>query len=465
MADGPTLVNASWSLQRAEHGEQAYAATVALAAVLGQIGTPGGGFGLGYGSVNRMGSAESSFSLARVPSPPNPVATYIPVARLTELLERPGETLPFDGSALLLPDIRLVYWAGGNPFHHHQNLNRLVAAWQLPETVIVHEQAWNPLARHADLVFPVTTTLERDDIGTAPLSGSVVAMPKLVDPPGEARHDHEVFAGLAERFELRDRFTDGLDTDGWLRRIWAESTERGRRVGVDLPPYEEVWSKGVVDLSRPPAPRVLLGDFRADPDANPLRTPSGRIELWSSTLEGFGLPDCPPCASWLEPVEWLGSPLAERYPLHLVSNQPATRLHSQLDYGRTSRAGKVAGREPLTIHPDDAAARGITGGDVVRLFNDRGECLAGAVVSDGVRPGVVALPTGGWFDPSEPGSAGSLERHGNPNVLTSDRPSSSLAQAPAPGTCLVQVERFTAEAPPVRAFEPPELLPRSSWAG
>jgi biotin/methionine sulfoxide reductase len=469
MADGPTLVTAAWSLQRSEHGEQAYAGVIALAALLGQIGTPGGGFGLGYGSVNRVGSAESSFSLARMPVGLNPVATWIPVARITELLLRSGlsdraehadlagETIEYDGNLLLLPDIRLVYWAGGNPFHHHQNLNRLVAAWQLPETIIVHEQVWNPLARHADLVLPVTTTLERNDIGTSPLVGTLVAMPRLVDPPGEARDDHAIFAALAARSGVGERYTDGLDTQGWLRRIWAESAARGRALGVDLPPYEQLWEKGVVELPRPFEPRILLRQFRDDPDGHPLRTPSGRIELWSEQLAGFGLDDCPPHAAWVEPIEWLGSPLAERFPLHLVSHQPAHRLHSQLDYGRTSRSAKVAGREPVHLHPRDAAARGIGPGDVVRLFNDRGACLAGAVLSDAVMPGIVALATGAWYDPLEPGVPGSLDLHGNPNVLTSDRPASSLSQGPAPGSCLVEAERWEGEVPPVRCFEPPPL--------
>ena len=427
LADGPSMVNVSWSLQRAEFGEQPFAAVIALAALLGQIGTPGGGFGLGYGSVNRMGSAESVFSLAGIPVGRNPVETFIPVARITELLEDPGGTVEYDGAPLRLPDTRLVYWAGGNPFHHHQDLNRLAAAWQQPECVIVHEQAWNPLARHADIVLPASTTLERNDFGTAPLTGSVVAMPQVVSPLGEARSDFAICAALAARLGVGPAFTEGLDEGGWLRRLWEDSTVRARQRGLDLPPFDEFWDKGVAELARPPRPRVLLDAFRADPGAHPLSTPSGRIELCSDVLDAFELADCPPHATWLEPVEWLGAPLAERFPLHLISNQPTTRLHSQLDYGRTSLAGKVAGREPLQLNPADAAARGIVAGSVVEVFNDRGRCLAGAVLSDGVMAGVVVLPTGGWYDPVEPGG---LCANGNPNVLTSARPTSALAQGP-----------------------------------
>ncbi|MEW6270043.1 MAG: molybdopterin dinucleotide binding domain-containing protein, partial [Thermodesulfobacteriota bacterium] len=120
------------------------------------------------------------------------------------------------------------------------------------------------------------------------------------------------------------------------------------------------------------AERVLLAAFRADPEANRLRTPSGKIELYSETIASFGYDDCPGHPAWLEADEWLGAPLAARFPLALVANNPATRLHGQLDAGAYSQASKVRGREPARIHPHDAAARGIRDGDVVRLLNDRG---------------------------------------------------------------------------------------------
>jgi biotin/methionine sulfoxide reductase len=117
----------------------------------------------------------------------------------------------------------------------------------------------------------------------------------------------------------------------------------------------------------------------------------------------------------------------------------------------------VAGREPIVLHPEDAAARGIQAGDVVRVFNDRGACLAGAVLDDGIRQGVVQLATGAWYDPAEPGASGTLERHGNPNVLTLDKGTSKLAQGPIAQTALVQIERVEGDVPPVGAFDPPPL--------
>ena len=156
-------------------------------------------------------------------------------------------------------------------------------------------------------------------------------------------------------------------------------------------------------------------------------------------------------------MEWLGSDKAARHPLHLISNQPLRRMHSQLDFGTPSQDTKIAGREPVLLHPDDAASRGIADGDVVRLFNDRGACLAGAMVTDRIRPGVVRLSTGAWLDPLDAADIGSLEKHGNPNVLTGDKGSSRLAQSCIAQSALVEIERFDGDAPPVTAFDLPEM--------
>ena len=205
--------------------------------------------------------------------------------------------------------------------------------------------------------------------------------------------------------------------------------------------------------------------YRADPQAHPLRTPSGRIELFSETIAAFGYDDCPGHPVWQEPAEWLGSAQARIYPLHLLSNQPRSRLHSQLDCGEVSRRAKVAQREPVWLNREDAAARGIASGDVVRIYNDRGACLAGAVVTDAVRPGVVQLSTGAWFDPLDPAEIGSLDKHGNPNVLTLDKGTSKLAQSPTAQTTLVEIERFDGEPPPITVFEPPSVVSRHPVAG
>jgi biotin/methionine sulfoxide reductase len=449
MASHRTMITVAWSVQRADHGEQPYWAAVALAAALGQVGLPGGGFGFGYGAVGTVGNGAARRPLPRLGRPPNSVADFIPVARIADMLLHPGEPFDYDGRRLVYPDIRLVYWAGGNPFHHHQDLNRLGRAWARPETVVVHEAFWNPLARRADVVLPATTMLEREDLGGAPDDDHLFWMAPAIPPVGEARDDYDILSGLAARLGSAEAFTEGRTANEWVRELY----ERFRESEPGAPPFDEFRRDGV--LRHPPAAdgsdrRVLLAEFRSDPVAHPLATPSGRIELWSATIAGFGYPDCPPHPAWLEPAEWLGGDVS-RFSLHLVSNQPATRLHSQWDHGEVSRESKVGGREPIRIHPDDASARGIRTGDVVRVFNDRGACLAGAVVSGAVRPGVVQLSTGAWYDPAADGMC----RHGNPNVLTRDAGTSRLAQGPTAQTCLVEVERFEGEPPRVEAFEAP----------
>lgn len=453
-----TLVNAAWSLQRADHGEQPYWALVALASVIGHVGLPGGGFGVGYGCENGLGSPHRLLgSGPRLPAGRNPVSTFIPVARLTDMLEQPGGAYEYDGQQLRYPDARLVYWAGGNPFHHHQDLNRLLRAWRKPESVIVHEQVWNPLAKLADVVLPATSTLEREDIGFAYREPLVVAMRQVDAPPGEARDDHAIFAAIAERMGFGAEFTAGRSAREWQAFMWEEWRSGLAGTGIEPPSFDDFRNAGAWRLPEATQPVVMLEEFRRDPAAHPLATPSGRIEIHSERIAAFGYDDCPGHPSWLEPVEWLGSPLARDCPLHLVTDQPRARLHSQLDFSALSRAHKVKDREPAWLHPDDAAPRGIRSGDLVRVFNARGACLAGAVVTDDIARGVVKISTGAWWDPVEFGVPGALDKHGNPNVLTRDAGTSRLGQGCAAQSCLVQVERYAGPVLPVTAFDLPAL--------
>ncbi|MFP5406387.1 MAG: molybdopterin dinucleotide binding domain-containing protein, partial [Gammaproteobacteria bacterium] len=388
----------------------------------------------------------------------NGVAAFIPVARITDMLLSPGEPFAYNGATHRYPDIRLIYWAGGNPFHHHQDLNRLARAWQRPETVIVNEQSWTAAAKMADIVLPATTALEREDIGFSTRDPLLIAMKPVSTPPGEARDDYDIFAQLARRLDAGETFTEGLDTRQWLVRLYEEAMPRAADAGIELPAFEAFWEAGAVRLPPPDRPVVMLEAFRRDPQAAPLGTPSGRIELFSERIDGFGLPDCPGHATWFEPVEWLGADEAGRHPLHLISDQPITKLHSQLDFSTYSRSARIAGREPIWIHPADAAARGIRDGDVVRVFNDRGACLAGAVVTEAMARQVVKLSTGAWWDPVDPGVPGSLDKHGNPNVLTRDAPASSLSQGCAAQSCLVELERYERALPAITAFDPPTFV-------
>jgi biotin/methionine sulfoxide reductase len=263
---------------------------------------------------------------------------------------------------------------------------------------------------------------------------------------------------LAARLNVKQGFTEDRDEEGWIRLLYDKACQSVAKAGMALPDFETFWRDGMVVLPEPGNQPDLLHDFRSDPGAHPLQTPSGRIELYSETIAGFGYDDCPAHPSWLEPREWLGSEKTARFPLHLISNQPSTKLHSQYDHGLLSQEAKIRGREPLRMHPADAAARGVRDGDILRVFNERGACLAGAVLSDAVRQGVVQMATGAWYDPLVPGEVGTLDKHGNPNMLTYDAGTSKLAQATSAHTCLVEVERYDAELPPLSCYEPPPMV-------
>jgi biotin/methionine sulfoxide reductase len=459
LAASNAFVMCTWSLQRAQYGEQPYWMAIALAAMLGGIGLPGRGVGFGYGSMGGVGFAPPSVPWAALPQGRNRVTAMIPVARIADMLLAPGEPFDFDGEEYASPAIELVYWAGGNPFHHHQDTNRLLQAWRAPSTIVVHEAWWNAHARHADIVLPVTTFFERDDLCGAGRAAQLVASRRVGEPPGECLDDFTIFARLAARLGVEAAYTEGRDAAAWIRHLYERTAEEAARKGQAMPDFDAFWANGLVEV--PPEPGYLehMQAFREDPLAHPLSTPSGRIELASSTIAGFGYGDCPGHPAWLEPSEWLGSPLAATYPLHLLANQPADKLHSQWDHAGLSRSNKVNGRARLGMSAQDAAARGVASGDVVRVFNARGSILAGVAVDDGIRPGVVQMSTGAWYDPLVPGVIGSLDKHGNPNVLTPDIGTSSLAQGPSPNTCLVQVEKFEGVPPPITCFHPPDLKP------
>ncbi|PWC28109.1 molybdopterin-dependent oxidoreductase [Teichococcus aestuarii] len=449
----PTMLTATWSIQRAEHGEQPWWALVALAAALGGIGKPGEGVMFGYGSLNGMGTPRRELPSVSLPATRNPGGLSIPVARVTELLERPGEILQYNGRDIVLPDIRIIWWAGGNPFHHHQDLNRLRRGWNRAETIIVQEPWWTAAARHADIVLPATTTLERNDIASSSRDRFLRAMHQAIPPLGQARNDHDMLADIAEACGFRDRFTEQRDEAAWLRHLYERWRQACARFGFDAPDYDTFWAEGFIEIPPPEEDFVLFSDFARDPAAHPLNTPSGKVELYSETIAGFGYDEIGGHARWQAPEEYLGAPLAARFPLHLLSYQPATRLHGQLDPGRVAAADKIQGREPLLMHPQDAAARGLANGDILRVFNDRGACLAGLRLSEGIRRGVVAMATGAWWDPSP--EQGGLDVHGNPNVLTRDIGTSRLGQGSAAQSCLVEVERFDGALPAVTVHDAP----------
>ena len=447
-----TMISVSWSLTRQSHGEQPYWAAIALASIIGDIGKPGGGIGFGYSAMNSIGNHYEKIPAVSLPQGKNAVKKFIPVARISEMLEGPGTYFDYNGLKLTYPDIKLIYWAGGNPFHHHQDLNRMIKAWQLPETIISNEWCWNALAKHSDIVLPVTTPLEREDIALAPRDPYMVFMSKVIEPVGESKSDFEIFSGLAEKFDLKNDYTDNKTEKDWIRWIYDESNALQEN-NHKFPDFDVFKKKGWYKNPKPINQQIFLKRFIESPEKNPLDTPSGKIELFSKQIDSFQYSDCVGYPKWYEDKEYLGS--ATKYKLHLLSNQPKFKLHSQLDNGEVANGEKSDGRAIIEVNRNDAHARDLLDKMVVKVFNDRGSCLAVIKISEDIMQGVVNIPTGAWLDPSKSGDISCV--HGNPNVLTQDIGTSQLAQGPSAHTCLVEIEQFQEDAPKITAFDPPEI--------
>jgi biotin/methionine sulfoxide reductase len=294
-------------------------------------------------------------------------------------------------------------------------------------------------------------TLEREDVGGNANDPLLVPMHRIAPPYGEARDDYAIFSDLAERLGARDAFTEGRTVRQWLEHLYEPTRKALADSHLPAPGFDQFWASDGLILPQAADDGGQLRSFRDDPDGARLPTPSGRIEIFSETIASFRETDCPGHPTWLAPVQ---AP-APSTPLILVANQPATRLHSQLDFGGHSAAAKHRGREVASMHPVDAAARGVVDGDIIRIFNARGACLAGVRVTDDIRPGVIQLSTGAWYDPADPKEDAALCVHGNPNVLTRDAGTSALAQGCTGQLTTAEVERFTGNLPPIQAYDPP----------
>ncbi|PMH46202.1 trimethylamine N-oxide reductase I catalytic subunit [Vibrio sp. 10N.286.49.B3] len=465
-----TMLMAGWGMQRQQYGEQRHWMLTVLASMLGQVGLPGGGFGYSYHYSNGGNPARDagvlpaiSASVGGDSSGGNDWAvqgsvTAFPVARIVECLENPGSQFHHNGHTLTFPEIKMIWWAGGANFTHHQDTNRLIDAWQKPEMIVISEPYWTAAAKHADIVLPITTTFERNDLTmTGDYSNQhLVPMKKVVEPQHEARNDLDVFADLAEYLRPggKNAYMENKTEMEWLRDFYKGAQQGGRNIRVPMMNFTKFWEANeLIEMkwNEKNAQFVRFGDFRSDPIMNPLGTPSGKIEIFSKTIESYKLEDCPPHPTWLEPTEW-----AANYSdgeLQLMTSHAAHRLHSQFNYADIRKEYAIQNREPITIHPADAKARGIKDGDLVRAFNERGQVLVGAHVTDGIKEGSVCIHEGAWpdLDPTT-----GMCKNGGPNVLTMDIPTSRLANGCSGNSGIVKIEKYTGKAPTLTAFTPPK---------
>ncbi|GAB2664451.1 trimethylamine-N-oxide reductase TorA [Vibrio panuliri] len=469
LVNGRTQILMGWCIQRQEHGEQPYWAAAVVAAMVGQIGLPGGGISYGH-HYSSIGVPSTGFAgpggfprnLDQGMKPKwdnndfNGYSRTIPVARWIDCLLEPGKEIRYNGGKVKLPDFKMMVISGCNPWHHHQDRNRMKKAFKKLQTVVTVEFAWTATCRFSDIVLPACTQWERNDIdvyGSYSNKG-LVAMHRLVDPLFQSKPDFQIMSELTQRFGRRDEYTRGMSEMEWIESLYndCKAANKGK---FEMPEFAEFWKESVLDFGEG-KPWVRHADFRQDPEINPLGTPSGFIEITSRKIGRYGYEHCQEHPMWFEKTERShGGPGSDKHPFWLQSCHPDKRLHSQMCESEEFRATyAVQGREPVYINPLDAKEKGIKDGDLVRVFNDRGQLMAGAVLTDSYPRGVIRIEEGAWYGPLNE-KEGAICTYGDPNTLTLDIGSSELAQATSANTCIVDFEKFKGKVPPVTSFGGP----------
>lgn len=402
----PAALQCGYAPGRTAYGEQFHRAAYALAAITGNVGMPGGNSGSSNGA--------RAHGLRKLAAGKNPANARVASNLLADVLAR-GRSGGYPA------DIKMVYSVAGDLVNQCGNVRKTVAALDQLEFMVVHDHFITPTARYADLVLPATTFWERNDIHV-PWAGAghyVIFMKQAIPPMGECRNDLDICADLARRLGIEGYDPKGSDVE-WLREFCE---------GTDVDDFERFREAGLARLPAPLAAVAYAENVR-DPEQHPFSTPSGKIEVYSTTIardpDPYGLGPIPPIPTWIPPHE-----PDPRFPLELLSPKSRARTHSTHD---NQEVLSRADAQDVWVHPDDAAARGIADGQRVRVFNDRGATILPVKVTDRVARGVVSIKEGAWFTPNGDGA----DTRGCANVLTADR--SSPCGASTYNTCLVEVE-------------------------
>jgi len=431
----PAMLYQGYGMQRRAYGEQPVRGGCVLAAITGNIGIHGG-WASGIALQPDGGPFWSIF-----PTGTNPVKAKIPTFLWTEAITR-GTSLSskegLTGVEKLDSNIKFIWSVASNILaNQHGNVNRaqnILADETLVEYIVVQDQFMTPSARYADLVLPVCTHFETWGLADGWKYGEeVFLMPQILKPAFETKSDYRICADLAARMGLSDAFTEGLDEKGWTRRLWNQY--RATRF-PDLPDFDKFIESNQGVYSLPViTPAISMEDFRNDPKAYPLKTPSGKIEIFSETL--FNLhqdKEIPPIPKYIQEWESPFGSEAAQYPLQAIGPHYMARVHSTHDNNDWL---KEAFPQRVFINPIDAENRKLTNGDKVLVFNERGKICLKCRITPRIMPGVVAIPQGAWTMPDHNGT----DLNGNINVLSSER-WTPLAFGNAQHTIMVEVNKL-----------------------
>jgi anaerobic dimethyl sulfoxide reductase subunit A len=433
----PAALVPSFAPGRTAFGEQFHRAGAALAAMTGNIGISGGSPGccdippVGVSPGPNMPSSPSLIPIGENPLVKTAGGAGHPLSFAFRSRHQVHNTKLWDsilqGKKGGYPgDIRFFYVTCANPLNQIPNANKGVKALLGLDFTVVQDQFITATARYADILLPATTHWERDDYMRPWLGGDYHLFGnRAIEPVDEAKSDFEIACELARRLGIED-YSD-KSAEAWLEEIVSSSADSRR----DIRDYSLFQSEGVA-MAKVKRPVIAFEDQIRDPGRFPFQTPSGKIEIFSRDLADLGDPRLPPIPKYIEPWEGPRDPLAERFPLQLITFHAKTRANSSFDNVEWLRE-----LEPheIWINPVDADPRKIENGRMVRVFNERGELAIRAKVTQRIMPGVVAIGQGAWYCPDAQG----IDRGGCANVLTRDE--GGAGGSTPTNTALVQVAR------------------------
>ncbi|MEJ6123882.1 dimethyl sulfoxide reductase subunit A [Vibrio sp. 2-Bac 85] len=433
----PCAIHQGWGLQRSANGELACRAIAMLSMLTGSVGVSGGSTGARESDIN--------IPFVRFPQVDNPIQTSISMFLWTDAIHRHHEmtdkTDGVRGAERLQNPIKMIWnYAGNCLINQHSDINRTREILQddkACEMIVVIDNHMTSSAKYADIILPDLTTSEQDDWC---MDGKAANMPyfiyaqKAIEPQFEAKSIYEMCSQLAKRMGVEQAFTEGRTQEQWIEHLYAET----RKQDPSLPTFEKMKEIGIYKRKYDHH-YIAYEAFRKDPDANPLNTQSGKIEIYSEQLaeiaKTWKLKEdevIHPLPIYVDSFEGHKDPLTSKYPLQLTGFHFKARCHST--YGNVAEL-KAAARQEVWINPIDAKERGIEHGDMVSIYNDRGEVRIAAKVTPRILPRVVALGEGAWYAPD----GQKVDHAGSINVLTTQRPS-PLAKGNPQHSNLVQIK-------------------------